>query len=49
MPRGPKGEKRPAAAGLTDKHFSMTDLAQMVDAVLPKPGKRGPYKQRLAA
>jgi IS1 family transposase len=37
------------AAGLTDKLLSMTDLAEMVDAALPKPGKRGPYKKRLAA
>jgi hypothetical protein len=37
------------AAGLTDTLLSMTDLANMVDAALPKPGKRGPYKKRLAA
>lgn len=37
------------AAGLTDRLLSMTDLANMVDASLPKPGKRGPYKKRLAA
>ena len=37
------------AAGLTDKLLSMTDLAEMVDAAQPKPGKRGPYKKRLAA
>ena len=34
------------AAGLTDKLWSMSDLAVMVDDALPKPGKRGPYKKR---
>jgi len=43
MPRGPKGEKRPA-----DKLLSMTNLAEMVDAAQPKPGKRGPYQKRAA-
>jgi IS1 family transposase len=33
------------AAGLSDKLWSMTDLAEMVDATMPKPGPRGPYKQ----
>ena len=37
------------AAGLSDKLLSMSDLAEMVDAALPKPGKRGPYKKRIAA
>jgi IS1 family transposase len=36
------------AAGLTGKLWSMTDLAEMVDASLPGAGKRGPYKERLA-
>jgi hypothetical protein len=36
------------AAGLTDKLLSMADLAEMVDASLPKPGKRGPYKKQAA-
>lgn len=36
------------AAGLTDKLWSMSDLAVMVDDALPKPGKRGPYKKRAA-
>jgi hypothetical protein len=31
------------AAGITDKLWSMTDLAEMIDATLPEPGKRGPY------
>ena len=37
------------AAGLTDKLLSMSDLAEMVDAAQPKPGKRGPYKKQIAA
>jgi IS1 family transposase len=37
------------AAGLTDKLWSMSDLAVMVDDALPKMGKRGPYKKRIAA
>jgi IS1 family transposase len=37
------------AAGLTHKLLSMNDLAEMVEAALPKPGKRGPYKKRLVA
>lgn len=37
------------AAGLTDRLYSMTDLAILVDAAQPKPGKRGPYRKRLAA
>lgn len=43
MPRGPKGEKRPADV------IGAADLAEMVDEALPKPGKRGPYKKRIAA
>jgi hypothetical protein len=31
------------AAGLTDKLMDMSDLAEMIDAAQPKPGKRGPY------
>ena len=27
----------------------MTDLAEMIDVRMPKPGKRGPYKKRAAA
>jgi len=33
------------AAGVTDKLWSMTDLAEMIDATLPTPGKRGPYRK----
>jgi IS1 family transposase len=36
------------AAGVTDKLWSMADLAEMVDATLPKAGNRGPYKKSVA-
>jgi IS1 family transposase len=39
-----KGITPAMAAGISDKLWSMTDLAEMIDATLPKPGKRGPYK-----
>jgi hypothetical protein len=34
------------AAGVTDKLWSVADLAEMVEASLPKPGPRGPYKKQ---
>lgn len=34
------------AAGVTDKLWSMADVCEMMDAVAPKPGPRGPYKKR---
>ena len=34
------------AAGITDKLWSMTDLAEMIDGTLPKPGPRGAYKKQ---
>jgi hypothetical protein len=37
------------AAGINDTLWSMTDLAEMVGAVAPKPGKRGPYKKAAVA
>ena len=33
------------AAGVSDKLWSMEDLANMVEANQPKPGPRGPYKK----
>ena len=44
-----KGISPAMAAGLDDHLWSMTDLAEMIDARLPQPGKRGPYKKRVAA
>src|ERR1700720_1306510 len=34
------------AAGLRDKLMDMTDVANMIEAAGPKPGKRGPYRKR---
>ena len=34
------------AAGVSPTLWSMDDLCQMMDAVAPKPGPRGPYKKR---
>jgi hypothetical protein len=31
---------------VSDKLWSVADLAEMIDAAQPKPGKRGPYKAR---
>jgi hypothetical protein len=44
-----KGLSPAMAAGLSDKLWSMADVAEMIDATLPKPGPRGPYKTRVAA
>ena len=33
-------------AGLTDRVWTFEDLANMIDATIEKPGKRGPYKNR---
>ena len=44
-----KGISPAMASGVSDTLCSMTDLAEMIDASLPKPGKRGPYKGQTAA
>lgn len=36
------------AASVSDKLWSMADVAEMIDATLAKPGKRGPYKKQPA-
>jgi hypothetical protein len=33
-------------AEVSDTLRSMKDLAEMIDASAPKPGKRGPYKKQ---
>lgn len=35
------------AAGVSQTLWSMEDLCEKMDAVAPKPGKRGPYKKRV--
>ncbi len=32
------------AVGVSDRLWSMEDVAEMVDAVVPKPGRRGPRR-----
>jgi hypothetical protein len=34
------------AAGVTDHLWSMEDIAALVEARQPTPGKRGPYKKQ---
>jgi hypothetical protein len=36
------------AASLSPILWSMEDVANLIDAAAPKPGKRGPYKKRAA-
>ena len=40
-----KGPPPAMAAGVSDTLWSMTDLAEMVEASRSKPGLRGPYKK----
>jgi hypothetical protein len=44
-----KGLTPAMSSGLSDTLWSMTDLAEMIDASLPKSGKRGPYRKKFAA
>jgi len=43
-----KGLSPAMAANISDTLWSMTDLAEMIDVSLPKPGQRGPYKKQVA-
>ena len=36
------------AAGVTDRLWTLADLAALVEAAESQPGKRGPYKKRAA-
>jgi hypothetical protein len=40
-----KGLSPAMAAGVSNTLWSMNDVAELVDAATPKPGKRGPYKK----
>lgn len=40
-----KGITPAMAAGVSDTLWSMNKLAEMIDAALPKPSKRGPYRK----
>ena len=44
-----KGLSPAMAAGVSETLWCMTDLAEMIDASLPKPEKRGPYKSQTVA
>ncbi len=44
-----KGLSPAMAAGVSETLWSVADLAEMIDASLPKPGRRGPYKKKPAA
>jgi hypothetical protein len=46
MPRGPRGEKRPA--DVIGAAVMVAKIAT-VEASEPKPRKRGPYRKRVAA
>jgi IS1 family transposase len=43
-----KGLSPAMAARISDTLWSVTDMAEMIDASLSQPGKRGPYKKRAA-
>jgi IS1 family transposase len=43
-----KGISPAMAAGISDTLWSVTDLAERVDASASRPGKRGPYKKTVA-
>ena len=36
------------AAGVTDRLWSMEEIAEMIDATLPKPGRPATYKKIVA-
>jgi hypothetical protein len=37
------------AAGVTDHVWSIADIVAIIEGAEPAPGKRGPYKNRIAA
>ncbi len=44
-----KGLSPAMAAGVSNTLWSVADLAEIVDATMPKAGKRGPYKKQVSA
>lgn len=44
-----KGLSPAMAAGISDTLWSVTEMAEMIGATLPNPGRRGLYKKRIAA
>jgi IS1 family transposase len=44
-----KGSSPAMAAGVTDTLWSLEMIAERIEANRPQPGKRGPYKKRVAA
>jgi hypothetical protein len=40
-----KGLSPAMAAGLSATLWSVTDMAEMIETTLPKPGPRGPYRK----
>jgi len=42
-----KGLSPAIAAGISPTLWGMTDLAEMIDASLPKPGPRGAHEKRM--
>ncbi len=49
MPRGPKGEKRPAdviGAAVKVMKIATGEIEEDTDDAAPKPGRRGRYRKR---
>ena len=42
-----KGLSPAMASGVSKTLWSVEDIANLVEAAAPKPGKRGPYKKRV--
>ncbi len=46
--RSLKGISPAMAAGVTDRLWSVADIAALVEAAAPRPGSRGSYKKRIS-